>query len=163
MTIRDFCEDDKERMEEIAVQAFSVWTRFALDKTLPRDKTDEFFRRETGWYVRNALKDNESINIIVAEEDGQAVGYIVVGLDRGKSDVFGFTWGVIISLAVDPAYHDRGIGSALISSSLDWLRSRDAKYVEVMTDQNNIAAIRAYEKNNFRVIYSGIMLSQYLD
>jgi len=69
---------------------------------------------------------------------------------------------IIISLAVDPPCHGRGIGSALIASSLDWMREKGVKYAEVLTDQNNIAAIRAYEKNNFRVIYSSIVLSQYL-
>lgn len=34
--------------------------------------------------------------------------------------------------------------------------------MEVFTDQNNIAAIRVFEKNGFRVIYSGVILSQYL-
>jgi len=42
------------------------------------------------------------------------------------------------------------------------MKKNGVKYVEVGTDQNNIAAIRTYEKNGFRVIYSGITLSQYL-
>jgi ribosomal protein S18 acetylase RimI-like enzyme len=43
------------------------------------------------------------------------------------------------------------------------MKDKGVKYAEVLTDQNNIAAIRAYEKNNFRVIYSSIILSQYLE
>ena len=35
-------------------------------------------------------------------------------------------------------------------------------HVEVFTDQNNIAAMKLFEKNGFRAIYSGITLSQYL-
>jgi len=160
--IRDFRKGDESRMKEIAPRAFGVWTRLALDKTLPREKTEEYLRREVGWYISRASRKEENFGVLVAEEDGNVVGYIVVGIDKTRSEIFGFSWGHIISLAVDPPCHGRGIGSALIASGLDWLKKKGVKYVEVLTDQNNIAAIRAYEKNNFRVIYSSIVLSQYL-
>lgn len=159
---RDFREDDRERIEEIAQEAFSVWTRFALDKTLPVEKNKEFFRREVSWYANIALSNQSDLAMIVAEDDGKVVGYIVVGIDKSRSEIYGFKWGYIVSLAVDPEHQGRGIGSSLIRRGLDWLRDKKVKYVEVLTDQNNIAAIRAYEKNNFRVIYSSITLSQYL-
>jgi ribosomal protein S18 acetylase RimI-like enzyme len=160
--IRNFQEDDEGRMKEIAPRAFGVWTRLALDKTLPKEGTEEYLRREVTWYTNRVRRKEGTIGILVAEEDGGVVGYIVVGIDRTKSDIFGFLWGAIISLAVDPDCHGRGIGSALIASGLDWLNKKGAKYVEVLTDQNNIAAIRAYENNGFRVIYSSIVLSQHL-
>ena len=160
--IRDFQRGDEGRMKEIAPRAFGVWTRLALDKTLPRDRTAKYFLNEVSWYIKRARRGEESFGILVAEEDGDVVGYIVVGIDREKSEIFGFLWGHIISLAVDPDWHARGIGSALISSGLEWLKKRGVEYAEVLTDQNNIAAIRAYEKNNFRVIYSSLVLSQYL-
>jgi ribosomal protein S18 acetylase RimI-like enzyme len=160
--IRDFRKGDERRMKEIAPRAFGVWTRLALDKTLPKGKTEEYLRRETGWYITRVRRKEKDFGILVAEEDGDVVGYIVVGVDNTRSEIFGFSWGHIISLAVDPPCHGRGIGSALIASGLDWLKKKGVKYAEVLTDQNNIAAIRAYEKNNFRVIYSSIVLSQYL-
>jgi ribosomal protein S18 acetylase RimI-like enzyme len=170
--IRNFRNGDEPRMKEIAPRAFGVWTRLALDKTLPKDKTEEYLRREVTWYISRVHRKEKDFGILVAEEGeqpprspfikGDVVGYIVVGVDRVRSEVFGFSWGHIISLAVDPTCHGRGIGSALIASGLDWLRKKGVEYVEVLTDQNNIAAIRAYEKNNFRVIYSSIVLSQYL-
>ncbi|MDQ1316465.1 MAG: family N-acetyltransferase, partial [Candidatus Poribacteria bacterium] len=87
---------------------------------------------------------------------------IVVVVVIGRSQILVFLCGLFISLSVDPDYHDRGVGSALIASGLEWMKKRGIKYAEVLTDQNNIAAIRAYEKNNFRVIYSSLVLSQYL-
>ncbi len=160
--IRKFKQEDRNRLEDIAQEAFSVWTRLALDKSLPRERNKEFFRREASWYVDLATRNDENIDIFVAESDKNVIGYIVVGIDKGRSEIFGFLWGHIISLAVDPKYHNKGAGSLLIRSGLEWLKKKNVKYVEVLTDQNNIAAIRAYEKNNFRVIYSSITLSQYL-
>ncbi len=161
--IRKFQRGDGLRMAEIAPRAFGVWTRLALDKTLPEEKTAEYLRRETTWYTNRISRKDKDFGILVAEEDENVLGYIVVGVDKVRSEVFGFLWGHIISLAVDPDYHGRGIGSALIAAGLDWLKDRGVKYAEVLTDQNNIAAIRAYEKNDFRVIYSSLVLSQYLE
>jgi len=160
--IRPFRKGDEDRMREIAPRAFGVWTRLALDKTLPEEGTSNYLVNEVSWYISRAHRKEEGFGILVAEEDGDVVGYIVSGIDQARSEAFGFLWGHIISLAVDPPCHGRGIGSALIASSLDWMKEKGVKYAEVLTDQNNIAAIRAYEKNNFRVIYSSIVLSQYL-
>ena len=160
--IRKFQRSDEARMNEIAPRAFSVWTRLALDKTLPKEKTAEYLIREATWYASRASRKEKDFGVLVAEEDEKVVGYIVVEVDRVRSEIFGFRWGQITSLAVDPDCHGRGIGSALIAAGLDWLKDKDVKYAEVLTDQNNIAAIRAYEKNDFRVIYSSLILSQYL-
>ena len=160
--VRNFRKDDEARMKEIAPRAFGVWTRLALDKSIPKERAEKFFAREVSTYVNRALLKGKDFGIQIAEEDKEVVGYIVLGIDRDKSKLFGFTWGHIMSLAVDPAYHGGGIGSALIASGLDWLQKKGVEYVEVLTDQNNIAAIRAYENNDFRVIYSSLVLSQYL-
>ncbi len=160
--VRNFQRGDVSKMKEIAPRAFGVWTRLALDKTLPKEKTDDYLIKEASWYAKRVSDREKGFGVLVAEEDGDVVGYIVAGIDKVKSEIFGFSWGHIISLAVDPDYHGRGIGSALIAAGLDWLKEKGVKYAEVLTDQNNIAAIRAYEKNDFRVIYSSIVLSQYL-
>ena len=65
--------------------------------------------------------------------------------------------------SVDPDWWGKGIGTKLVEEGLKQLKGMGVEYVEVFTDQNNIAAIRTYEKNGFRVIYSGILLSQYLE
>ena len=160
--IRDFRRGDEDRMKEIAPRAFSTWTRLALDKTLPAEKTEEYLINEVTWYIERARRKEKDFGVLVAEEDQSVSGYIVAGIDKVRSEIFGFSWGQIISLAVDPSCHGKGIGSALIAAGLDWLKGKGVKYAEVLTDQNNIAAIRAYENNNFRVIYSSIVLSQYL-
>jgi len=162
VNIREFKQGDEDRMEEIAPQAFGVWTRLALDKTLSKEGTENYLRTEVNWYVRRVRNREKGFGILVADEGENVVGYIVVSVDKVRSEIFGFSWGQITSLAVDPHDHGRGIGSALIAAGLGWLKSEGVKYAEVLTDQNNIAAIRAYENNDFRVIYSSIVLSQYL-
>ena len=139
-----------------------MYARFGIDKTLPREKTKENYRKEVAGYIKKFLSKEKDFTILVAEENGITVGYIVLRINPVLTEIYGFKWGTIVSLAVDPKYQGRGIGPELVKRGLGWMKKNGVKYVEVGTDQNNIAAIRTYEKNGFRVIYSGITLSQWL-
>lgn len=56
---------------------------------------------------------------LVAEEDGTVIGYLAASPARiGKQD----GWGLIGPLAVSPARHRQGIGSALMAEALRRLR-----------------------------------------
>jgi len=153
---------DEERMKEIAPRAFSRFTRYGLDFMLPRDKVAQGCRDEAEDIARRAKEQADGYGVFVARRDGKVLGYIAVHVDQGRSQCFGIKWGVLGSLAVDPDYHHQGIGSALIKRAMQWFREQGCEYVEVSTDQNNIAAIRAYEAAGFRAIYSGLTLSQKL-
>ncbi len=52
--------------------------------------------------------------------------------------------------------------TALVARAMQWFRDQGCEYVEVGTDQNNIAAIRTYEGAGFRTIYCSLTLSQRL-
>jgi len=151
-------------MPRIAAAAFTTLglARLAIDKSLPRDAVRRAYEREALEYAKRAMSGDPDFAILVAEDEGKPIGYIVLGVDRKMEEIFGFPWGRIISLAVHPEYWGRGIGSALIAEGLNWMRGKGVKYAEVLTDQNNLAAIKAYEKNGFRVVYSSITLSQHL-
>jgi len=153
---------DSLRMKAIAPNAFGVWARYGIDRSLPRDRVEELYRREAQSYADRAEGGDGSLGVLVARDGGELVGYIVVGFDEGLSTTFGFRWGRIISLAVDPPRHGERIGPELVAAGMAWLRDRECRHVEVWTDQNNIAAIRTYEGAGFRVIYAGVALSQFL-
>lgn len=162
VTIDHYQPGDEERMKEIAARAFSRFTREGLDFMLPRDKVIQTFREEAEDCARRAKEQPEGFAVLVARRDGTVMGYVVVAVNQHRSQHFGMKWGEIASLAVDPDYHHQGIGSALIKRAMQWFREQSCEYLEVLTDQNNIAAIRAYEAAGFRVIYSGLTLSQKL-
>jgi len=165
VNIRRLRDDDKDRIVKIAPRAFMGMglARLSIDKTLPKGSVKRAYEREVEGYIEKALRGEGDIKFLVAEEDGLPVGYIVLGVSKERTEIFGFKWGMIVSLAVDPDWWGKGIGTKLVEEGLKQLRDMGVEYVEVFTDQNNIAAIRTYEKNGFRVIYSGILLSQYLE
>jgi [ribosomal protein S18]-alanine N-acetyltransferase len=85
---------------------------------------------------------------LVAKSHGRhrtrAVGYIIARLDR---------WGAeIVSLAVDPALRNRGVGRMLLTSAIRRTRRRNAKSVRLMVRVDNIAAANFYRKHGFSAI-----------
>jgi ribosomal protein S18 acetylase RimI-like enzyme len=162
LIIDEYRAGDEERLRAIAPRAFGVWARYGIDYSLPRPKVEEEYRAEVQGYADRVRRGDPHLAMFVARLAGMVVGYVVVGLDDYRSKRFGLRWGNLISLAVDPDYHHRGIGKALVARAVEWFRAQGCQYVEVTTDQNNIAAIRTYEGAGFRTIYASLTLSMRL-
>ncbi|MCK4323666.1 MAG: GNAT family N-acetyltransferase [Armatimonadetes bacterium] len=161
--IDDYRAGDEVRMAEIAARAFARFARHGIDYTLPRELVDEYYSDEVLDYASRCADGEKDLQAFVARRGGEVLGHVVVRINHGDSQQFQRRWGVIQSLAVDPDYHHQGIGTKLIEAAMRWFRDQLCEYVEVGTDQNNIAAIRLYEAAGFRVIYSGLTLSQRLE
>lgn len=94
---------------------------------------------------------------VVAEAQGQVVGYIMCRLEHGFSDLKKLRFakkGHIISVAVMPDFRNLGIGYSLVEEAISALRqhSTDECYLEVRI--NNTAAINLYKKMGFEVTRS---------
>jgi len=86
---------------------------------------------------------------IVAEEDGEIVGYVMCRIETGLPD-FGLLGiakrGHVISIAVLPEHRRKGIGTALMKEAMAGMRLYKAKecYLEVRV--SNTPAVKLYEK-----------------
>lgn len=90
---------------------------------------------------------------IVAEIEGELIGYIMFRIETGLSVVKRFTIakkGHLISLAVLPKDRRLGIGQALLSRAITELPKYACEcYLEVRV--SNQAAIKLYEKLTFKI------------
>ena len=161
--IDDYQPGEETQMAQIYPRAFGRFARHGIDYTLPRERVERHYRDEAFDCVRRATQRPDDVGLFIARREGQVVGYIAVYIDRKRSEQFQMRWGVLGSVAVDPDFHHQGIGTKLIARAMQWFREQGCEYIEVSTDQNNIAAIRAYEAAGFRVIYCGMVLSQKLE
>jgi len=115
------------------------------------------------WAVRRALYEEwlaePNAFVLVAESDGEAVGYALVHL-RGPEETWttGERIGVLETLAVLPGERGRGIGSALFERMYAELRGLGVRELEVAVISKNAEALRFYERQGllpFTVSYLG--------
>ncbi len=76
------------------------------------------------------------------------VGYALFG--RAQSE------GYVQRLAIDPAAQRQGLGSALLTDGLRWLRARGAARAFVNTQVENERALHLYERSGFRRLPVGL-------
>lgn len=85
------------------------------------------------------------MEVWVAEADGQVAGFVAVQLHHEDS------MGEIYMIAVDPAHQRRGIGTALTSFALSWMKENGMVLAMVETggDPGHAPARRSYERSGF--------------
>ncbi|MEM3623145.1 MAG: ribosomal protein S18-alanine N-acetyltransferase [Candidatus Bathyarchaeia archaeon] len=112
---------------------------------LPENYTDYFFIE---------LHQRFPETFIVAEENGEVVGYIMCRIELGLSN-FGFSGllkkGHIVSVAVLHQHRRKGIGKALVSQALENMRIYNAKQCFLEVRVTNTPAIELYKKLGFEV------------
>jgi len=91
---------------------------------------------------------------IVAEQDGEVVGYIMCRVEVGLSGLgLGglIKKGHVVSIAVSSEHRRKGIGEALVSKAMEAMKLYNAKqsYLEVRVTNDD--AIRLYKKLGFEV------------
>ena len=112
---------------------------------LPENYTDYFF---IDLYKRFPE------TFIVAEENGQVIGYIMCRVEMGLSH-FGFSGiikkGHVVAVAVLPQYRRKGVGQALITEAMEGMRLYNAKQCFLEVRVTNTSAVDLYKKLGFEV------------
>ncbi len=100
-------------------------------------------------FLGTQLEDPDCV-VLVAEQDGQAIGYVYAGIE-------GLSWkelrdeaGFVHDLAVEAGTRGTGAGSRLLEAAVEWLRERGMPRVVLWTAQQNTAAQRLFERAQFR-------------
>lgn len=107
------------------------------------------------WERRRALYDGwlqaGAAIVLLAERDGEPVGYAVVHLLDGPDDTFplGARWAEIYSLAVAPTARGQGIGTSLLDAIDGRLQALGIADVSVAAMVENEAALRLYRSRGF--------------
>ena len=113
---------------------------------------------ERGEVLRKVLKDKDS-ELIVSESNGEVVGFIhqIYVLDPFHGGLNSY----IVNLFVKEACRNMRIGSQLVKKALENAKKKGVIEVHVDTEEDNMNAIRFYEKHGFRKV--GIMLEKSSD
>ncbi|MEM3360467.1 MAG: ribosomal protein S18-alanine N-acetyltransferase [Candidatus Bathyarchaeia archaeon] len=133
---------------------------FILRKFAPKDLERVMYINRVclpenyGDYFFMDLHNRFPETFIVAEVNGEVVGYVMCRIEIGLSN-FGFSGfikkGHIVSIAVMPEHRQKGIGHALVSKAMEGMRLYNAKQAFLEVRVSNTPAINLYKKLGFKV------------
>jgi ribosomal-protein-alanine N-acetyltransferase len=112
---------------------------------LPENYTDYFFMD---------LYERFPEAFIVAEQEGEIVGYIMNRVEVGLSNMgLGglIRKGHVVSIAVVPQSRRKGVAQALINAAIDGMRHYKAKQCYLEVRVTNEAGIKLYKKLGFDI------------
>jgi ribosomal protein S18 acetylase RimI-like enzyme len=94
--------------------------------------------------------DEANIVILVAERDGEVIGYTYAGVEGTDYMSLRGPAGVLYDIVVDPAHRGQGIGRTLLDATLAALKARGVPRVVLSTAERNVAAQRLFDRAGFR-------------
>ena len=94
--------------------------------------------------------DEPNIVILVAERDGEVIGYTYAGVEGNDYMALRGPAGVLYDIVVDPAHRGGGVGRMLLDATIDSLKARGAPRVVLSTAERNESAQRLFTRAGFR-------------
>jgi len=88
--------------------------------------------------------------VLVAERDGEVLGYTYAGVEGFDYMSLRGPAGVLYDIVVDRAHRGRGVGRTLLDATLAALEARGAPRVVLSTAERNEAAQRLFARAGFR-------------
>jgi ribosomal protein S18 acetylase RimI-like enzyme len=94
--------------------------------------------------------DEPNIVILVADKDGEAIGYTYAGVEGPDYMSLRGPAGALYDIVVDPAHRGQGVGRLLLDAALEELKARGVPRVVLSTAEQNASAQRLFESAGFR-------------
>lgn len=107
----------------------------------------------TEYFFESILKELPE-SFIVAEYDGKIIGYVMCKIEFGFSNFrkLGFVKkGHVVSIAILEGHRGKKVGTILMEEAINGLVSRRTEEVYLEVRVSNSAAIKMYEKLNFKM------------
>ena len=143
--------DEMETVASIAYRAFQSF-RLRVDPQIPESRA-RHSRRE---WVRNGFKGRAEA-IYVVEIENRLVGFALL---RSKTDTE--KAGEIELIAVEPRFHGKGIGKALVARAIQHYQGKTS-VIQVGTQAKNLQAIQLYIRMGFSIIRSELSFHRHSD
>src|SRR5262249_14237365 len=101
------------------------------------------------WYLGTQL-GKADVAVIVAEENGEVIGYAYAGLEGRDYMALRGPAGALYDVVVDPNHRRNGAGRLLVRAALAFLKERGWARVVLSTATQNAGAQRLFESLGFR-------------
>ena len=139
LTLRAATADDMDRIKPLWNALYQHQFEHGMLLSLPEGAYDAWLKSITPFLGRFA-------NVVVAEDNGDIVGF-VAGRIRTLPPYFGSTTiGAISEVFIAEPYRGGGIGRRLLAFGLDWFRAQQISRVELQVVAGNPDGIRFYKQ-----------------
>lgn len=112
-------------------------SRYFKDRRVPPSIARALYLR----WLQNSLRGGYAAEVLIASAQGRVVGLHSIRVDGPR--------GIVDLIGVVPACQGTGVGRALLDEGIAWCARRGLSHVEVVTEAENIAASRFYERRGF--------------
>jgi dTDP-4-amino-4,6-dideoxy-D-galactose acyltransferase len=144
--VRACRESDIPALRALASKSHTA-SRFYADGRFAAERCDELYAT---WIEKSCRGWAETV--LVAVQDGKPAGYLSCHMREERRGEIGI-------VAVAPEAQGRGVGGALLDSSLAWFAERDLERVTVVTQGRNGGAQRLYQSRGFRTAVGATVAS----
>jgi len=142
--IREMDENDIEIVSKLISELYKKWD--AIDSI---DKIDqEWFGSEKQFDYLKKLLDDEKCRIMIYEEDGIIVSYLMASIQERKP--FLKMVGDIAETFTLAEYRNKGIANKLVERAFTWFRDNDIEWFTVSTHSEDTGAISFWENRGFK-------------
>jgi ribosomal protein S18 acetylase RimI-like enzyme len=146
VTIRRATRTDGPALGRLGALLLRTHYAFDAQRFLPPGRDPE---SGYGWFLESQLEDDD-VAVFVAEQSGEVIGYVYVGLEPKSWKELRDASGFIHDVAVVEHGRRLGVAMALVEAGTAWLRERGAPRVLLWTAAQNAAAQSLFEKLGFR-------------
>lgn len=148
---------DAPAVREISRTAFTV-DRFHSDPLIPKQKADELHAQ----WGENSVLGKAADSVVVAEENGQVVGFVTCKIHDDTAQILGVKVGTIVLVATAAEAQGKGYGSQMIQAAMNWFGNQKCHVVDVGTQVSNAAAGKLYERAGFELVGTSVSLRRWI-
>ncbi len=140
--VRKATNNDISAIAELYREQFREMAKLIPDFIKEGDQSTEF--------IENTIT-NEASDILVYENDGTVVGFILLQAKIRPDFEFMHPgkYCYIMDIIVTKNHRGKGFGTALMNAAKDWAKERDCNFINLDVLVNNPGAIKLYEKLGF--------------
>ena len=140
--IRKATNNDISALRELYLALEEDAVRYQPEHFVIGERTEEFFQ---------SIFDSDNQDILVADFDGEAVGFVhVMILQQKKVSCLKPQSAVYLQdLCVREDMRNKGIGSVLIRAAKDYGKEHKVDFIRTQVFPENVDGMRFYERNGF--------------
>lgn len=146
ITIRQAEKCDLQALGRLGATLMRVHHAFDPDRFLSPDANAD---QGYAWFLGTQLEER-GVVVLVAERDGEILGYVYAGLEPMSWKELRGPAGFIHDVVVDETARRAGIAGMLVERAAAWLEERGAPRILVWTAEKNAASQELFERAGFR-------------